>query len=63
MKKRLDNIFFVSMMYYSESVSGKIVFPYIELNQTLGEIIENNFHWTQLRLAETEKISPCNILF
>lgn len=62
LKKRLDNIFFVSMMYYSESVSGKIAFPFIELNQTLGEIIENN-ELTQLRLAETEKYPHVTFFF
>lgn len=52
--KHPDNVFFVCMMHYSDTVDGHIAFETTNLNQTLGEVISQK-GLTQLRIAETEK--------
>ncbi|WP_067840641.1 2,3-bisphosphoglycerate-independent phosphoglycerate mutase [Amphibacillus sediminis] len=49
-----EDIFFVCMMKYSDTVNGKIAFPPAELINTVGEVLANN-GLNQLRIAETEK--------
>jgi len=52
--KTLDDLFFVQMTPYSESVSGSVVFDSVNLKNTVGEVISAN-GYNQLRIAETEK--------
>lgn len=56
------NIFFVSMMHYSETVKGSIAFPLVELKDIYGEVIANQ-GMTQVRLAETEKYPHVTFFF
>lgn len=59
---KLENIFYVCMMKYSESVKGKIAFKLDDLTNTLGEFLANNgYH--QLRIAETEKYAHVTFFF
>ena len=59
---KLESIFFVCMMKYSESVKGKIAFKLDDLTNTLGEFLANNgYH--QLRIAETEKYAHVTFFF
>lgn len=53
-KRRLDNIKFVQMTAYSDTVNGLIAFDSVNLNQTIGEVLSDN-QLKQLRIAETEK--------
>ncbi|MBM7540104.1 2,3-bisphosphoglycerate-independent phosphoglycerate mutase [Amphibacillus cookii] len=48
------DIYFVCLMKYSDTVSGKIAYPPAELTNTVGEVLANN-GLNQLRIAETEK--------
>lgn len=57
-----ENIFFVSMMHYSETVKGDIAFPLVELKDMYGEVISNQ-GMTQVRLAETEKYPHVTFFF
>lgn len=56
------DIFFVSMMHYSETVHGSIAFPLVELKDLYGEVIARN-GMTQVRLAETEKYPHVTFFF
>lgn len=60
--KELQNIFFVSMMHYNESVKGILAYPLQELNDLYGEVIASN-GLTQLRIAETEKYAHVTFFF
>jgi 2,3-bisphosphoglycerate-independent phosphoglycerate mutase len=57
-----NNIFFVSMMHYNESVKGPIAFPLQKMDQLYGEVIEANGLY-QVRLAETEKYPHVTFFF
>ena len=57
-----QNIFFVSMMHYSETVKGEIAFPLVELKDIYGDVIANH-GLTQVRLAETEKYPHVTFFF
>lgn len=59
---KLNNICFICMMKYSESVKGKIAFKLDDLNNTLGEYLANS-GYTQLRIAETEKYAHVTFFF
>lgn len=52
--KKPNNLHFVCLTHYSETVDGHVAFEPIPLNQTLGEVLAENKK-TQLRIAETEK--------
>jgi 2,3-bisphosphoglycerate-independent phosphoglycerate mutase len=56
------DIFFVSMMHYSETVRGKIAYPLAELQDLYGEVIANH-QMTQVRIAETEKYPHVTFFF
>lgn len=59
----LKNIYFVSMMHYANSVKTQgIIFPPNDVNNGLGEWLSKN-HYTQLRIAETEKIAHVTFFF
>lgn len=49
-----QNLYFVCMMQYSETVHGHIAYPQIDLVNTIGEVLSNE-GLAQLRIAETEK--------
>lgn len=53
-EKNLDDIHFVQMTPYSDTIPSPIVFNSVNLKNTLGEVVANN-GYTQLRIAETEK--------
>ena len=59
---KLENICYVCMMKYSESVKGDIAFKLDELNNILGEYLANN-NYKQLRIAETEKYAHVTFFF
>ena len=56
------NIFYVSMMKYSDTVKGEIAFPLQKLENLYGDIISNH-GLTQLRIAETEKYAHVTFFF
>jgi len=52
--KQLENIFFVSMMKYSNSVKAEVAYKLDLPDEVLGEVLaKRRYH--QLRIAETEK--------
>ncbi|MDR2822019.1 MAG: 2,3-bisphosphoglycerate-independent phosphoglycerate mutase [Acholeplasmatales bacterium] len=56
------NLFYVSMMYYSDTVKGEIAFPLTSLDNLYGDIISRN-NLKQLRIAETEKYAHVTFFF
>ncbi|WP_423364108.1 2,3-bisphosphoglycerate-independent phosphoglycerate mutase [Mycoplasma sp. P36-A1] len=58
----LNNIFFVSMMEYDQSVKGVIAFPNIEIKNALGIYLAQHGK-KQLRIAETEKYAHVTFFF
>ena len=56
------NIFFVSMMKYSDSVKGLVAFPQIKLTNLYGDLV-SNAGLSQLRIAETEKYAHVTFFF
>ncbi len=52
--KFLKSLNFISMTQYSANLKTQIIFPPIQLNNTLGEVIAKH-GLSQLRIAETEK--------
>lgn len=59
---KLNNIYYVCMMKYSESVKGDIAFKLDDLNNILGEFLADN-GYSQLRIAETEKYAHVTFFF
>ncbi|WP_338762818.1 2,3-bisphosphoglycerate-independent phosphoglycerate mutase [Bernardetia sp. ABR2-2B] len=60
--KRLD-LYYVTMTNYNKDFKNvKVIFDDINLNNTLGEVLENN-NKTQLRAAETEKYPHVTFFF
>lgn len=53
-KEAPENLYFVQMTEYSDTVSGDVAFATVDLTNTVGEVIANN-DMKQLRIAETEK--------
>ncbi len=51
---RPQNLYFVCMTHFSETVDGYVAFKTVNLDQTLGEVISKS-GLSQLRIAETEK--------
>lgn len=60
--KEFKNLFFVSMMLYSEDVKGEIALPLQTLDKTFGEVLAEA-GLTQLRIAETEKYAHVTYFF
>ncbi len=52
--KHPENVKFVTMTHYSDTVKAKVAFEPIELKNTIGEVLAAH-HLKQLRIAETEK--------
>jgi len=59
---KLQDICFICMMKYSESVKGDIAFKLDELNNILGEFLAQK-GYKQLRIAETEKYAHVTFFF
>ena len=59
---KLEDIYYVCLMKYSDSVKGEIAFKLDELNNILGEFLADN-GYTQLRIAETEKYAHVTFFF
>lgn len=57
-----ENIFFVSMMKYADSVKGPLAFELNELTNMLGDYI-SDLGLNQLRIAETEKYAHVTFFF
>jgi len=55
-KSKIDNIHIITMTDYGKEFNCQIVFPKIEINETLGKIISEN-DMTQAHIAETEKFA------
>lgn len=53
-ERTFNNLTFVQMTEYSDTVHGEIAFETIDLKNTLGEVLSDN-DLKQLRIAETEK--------
>lgn len=60
--KLFNNLFFASMMLYSEDVKGEIALPLQTLDMTFGEYLASQ-GLTQLRIAETEKYAHVTYFF
>ena len=58
----VENITFVSMMKYADSVLGELAFGLQDLKNTYGEFISKN-NLKQLRIAETEKYAHVTFFF
>ncbi|MDY0294215.1 MAG: 2,3-bisphosphoglycerate-independent phosphoglycerate mutase [Acholeplasmataceae bacterium] len=61
-KHLVQNIFFVSMMHYNESVKGPLAYELQTLDNLYGEVIANA-DLKQLRIAETEKYAHVTFFF
>lgn len=59
---KLNNIYFVCMMHYADSVKGHVAFKPVELHNTLGDCLSER-GLTQLRIAETEKYAHVTFFF
>ena len=57
-----DNLFYVCLTHYSETVEGKVAFQPLDLNNTLGEVVMQH-GLRQLRIAETEKYPHVTFFF
>jgi 2,3-bisphosphoglycerate-independent phosphoglycerate mutase len=57
-----NNIFFVSMMHYNETVKGPLAYELQTLDNLYGEVIANA-GLKQLRIAETEKYAHVTFFF
>ncbi len=60
--KALNNIFYVSMMKYSDSVKGEIAFGLQDLSNMFGDYV-SSLGLSQLRIAETEKYAHVTFFF
>ncbi|MDD3383948.1 MAG: 2,3-bisphosphoglycerate-independent phosphoglycerate mutase [Bacilli bacterium] len=61
-KTNLNNIYFVEMMKYADSVKGEVAFHLDSLNNVLGVYLANK-GYKQLRIAETEKYAHVTFFF
>jgi 2,3-bisphosphoglycerate-independent phosphoglycerate mutase len=60
--KTLNNLHYVCMTPYSQTVKGDIAYPSADLADTFGEVLSQN-ELTQLRIAETEKYPHVTFFF
>ena len=52
--EQVNNLFYATFTKYNDNVDAEIVFEKVDLNNTIGEVIQDN-GLKQLRIAETEK--------
>src|SRR5690606_14322669 len=57
-----NDLHYVCMTHYSDTVQGEIAFNTIDLKNTLGEVV-SEAGLTQLRIAETEKYPHVTFFF
>ena len=57
-----NNVLFVSMMSYANSVKGPVAFDLQDLNNTFGDVL-SKYGKKQLRIAETEKYAHVTFFF
>lgn len=57
-----DNLHYVCMTHYSDTVNGDVAFNTVDLENTLGEVV-SKAGLTQLRIAETEKYPHVTFFF
>jgi 2,3-bisphosphoglycerate-independent phosphoglycerate mutase len=57
-----QDLFYVCMTHYSETVNGRIAYPPTDLTMTFGEVVANH-GLKQLRIAETEKYPHVTFFF
>lgn len=60
--KKLENIIFVTMVQYEESLPAEVAYPPIKIQNCLGEILSQN-KLAQLRISETEKFAHVTYFF
>lgn len=60
--KRPQNIHFVSMTHFSDTVGGEVAFESTDLDNTFGEVVSRQ-GLKQLRIAETEKYPHVTFFF
>lgn len=60
--KHPNNLYFVCLTHFSESVDGYVAFEPTNLDNTLGEVLSQN-NMKQLRIAETEKYPHVTFFF
>ena len=53
-ERKIENLFFVQMTNFSDTISAPVAFDTINLTNTVGEVLAKNDK-KQLRIAETEK--------
>ena len=61
-REQLSNLYYAMFTPYEASLNLPVVFPKVNLKQTLGEVIEDK-GGTQLRAAETEKYPHVTFFF
>lgn len=61
-EKIVNNLYFVCMMKYADSVKGEIAFEALKLTNTLGDYLSAQ-GMKQLRIAETEKYAHVTFFF
>ncbi|HET7629580.1 MAG TPA: 2,3-bisphosphoglycerate-independent phosphoglycerate mutase [Bacillales bacterium] len=61
-EKAPNNLHYVTMTKYSDTVNGEIAFGPVDLKNTFGEVVANN-NLNQLRIAETEKYPHVTFFF
>lgn len=60
--RRPQNLYYVCLTHYSESVKGHIAYQSVNLENTFGEVVAQN-QLQQLRIAETEKYPHVTFFF
>jgi len=60
--KKFNNLLVATMVPYDKNFENPVIFPYIPLKNTLGEVISLNGK-SQLRIAETEKYAHVTYFF
>lgn len=60
--KKLDNLYYVCLTQFSETINGYVAYKPTNLDNTFGEVIAQN-NLTQLRIAETEKYPHVTFFF
>lgn len=58
----INNLYYVCMMKYADSVKGEIAFALLPLDNLLGEFLAQK-GYSQLRIAETEKYAHVTFFF
>lgn len=60
--KKLENLYYVCLTHFSETVNGYVAYKPTDLDNTFGEVVSQN-GLAQLRIAETEKYPHVTFFF